>query len=161
EIIGVVGAIHDVSKRKQAESERKAVEGQYQTLVERLPAAVYVRDCLGIGKWDYVSPQIEVITGYPVAEWMKDPDLWFRLVHPEDRPEVTSGIALLAATGHPLNSEYRIRHKNGSEIWVRDEAVVVRQPATGGSELRGLFYDITQRKHLEEQLMQSQKVEAI
>src|SRR6185369_16585995 len=58
----------------------------YLELLERLPAVVYsetVRD--GITTPKFVSRQIEHMLGIPVQEWMSDPDVWERRLHPSDR----------------------------------------------------------------------------
>src|SRR3954471_22103156 len=62
----------------------------YRRLVERLPAIVYAAELGENGRWRYVSPQVEEITGYSPEEWLADPGLWARLVHPEDRERALS-----------------------------------------------------------------------
>ena len=57
----------------------------YRRLVERLPAIVYSCELGEHGRWRYVSPQIELILGYTPEEWMADPTLWSRQLHPDDR----------------------------------------------------------------------------
>ena len=60
----------------------------YPHLLERVPAIIYIADAGEIGRWHYVSPQIETILGYTPEEWCADPKLWAKRLHPDDRPRV-------------------------------------------------------------------------
>ena len=63
-------------------------EGQYQSLVERQPGVVYMAEPGPTGRWHFVSPQLETMLGYTPEEWMADPELWARSIHPDDRDAV-------------------------------------------------------------------------
>ena len=58
-----------------------------------------------------------------------------------------------------LVSEYRMRHKNGSEIWIRDEAVLLEED--GEPQWHGILTDVTDTRMLDDRLRQSQKIEAV
>jgi PAS domain S-box-containing protein len=55
-------------------------------IVDRLPVIIYASELGENGRWRYVSPQVEEILGYSAEEFLGDPGLWARLVHPDDRP---------------------------------------------------------------------------
>src|SRR4051794_33382032 len=57
----------------------------FRPLVGRLPVIVYTAELGENGRWRYVSPQVEEILGYSPEEFVRDPGLWARLLHPEDR----------------------------------------------------------------------------
>ena len=123
------------------------VQLDYQMLVEQLPGAVY-RACPGAyGAWSYVSPKVEKITGVSALEFESNPELWLSLIHPGDREAVLSVEDRVAATGEPYLAEYRMVRPDGSIVWVRDEAVVLRD--AGESILQGVLIDITDRKNVE------------
>ncbi len=139
----------------EARARLAETEAHLGDLVEHLPAAVY-RDRYrradgAFVSVDYVSPQMELLTGFPTADFIADPDKWTTLVHPDDRDGDFAINIRRHLDGAGLEREYRIIHRDGRTIWVREEAHVV----AGGSDTiitHGLMTDITDRKVLEQQL---------
>jgi PAS domain S-box-containing protein len=127
-------------------------EAQYRQLLEQVPAITYIAERGADGRWHYVSPQIEHILGFTPAEWMADPLRWRKQVHPDDLELALAGEQTLSKEGDRYRVEYRLRTRDGKDVWVRDEALYVRQAETGKLILRGLFLDITERKQAEEEL---------
>ncbi|HVW88388.1 MAG TPA: ATP-binding protein, partial [Gaiellaceae bacterium] len=82
------------------------------------------------------------------------------LVHPDDRERVMAHVRQCNADRRPFVDEYRIRRSDGSYVWVRDESTIVDDQG-GVPYARGFLLDITERKHLQEQLLQSQKMDAL
>jgi len=124
----------------------------YRRLVERLPAIVYACELGERGRWRYVSPQIEQILGYSPEEWMADPGIWARQLHPDDRPRVIEQEARKAAengSGPPI--DYRMITREGDVVWILDEAVL-EPDAKGTPVWHGVLYDITERKNAEQEL---------
>ena len=131
-------------------------EEHLTTLLARLPAAVYLdRYCRRDGSFIevvYVSPQMVELTGHPVEAFLADPDLYPRLIHPDDKAKVLGLDVEGHASGEPIEQEYRIIHADGHVIWVREEARLV--PAANADTIlaHGFLVDITDRKALEQQL---------
>jgi diguanylate cyclase (GGDEF)-like protein/PAS domain S-box-containing protein len=123
----------------------------HSELLERIPAIVYVADTGAAARWHYVSPQIEQILGYSPEEWCADPGLWAERLHPDDRQRVladedtcrTASISSAAA-------EYRLLHRDGRIVWIRDDARLVR--AEGTLRWHGVLSDVTDRKQVEVEL---------
>jgi diguanylate cyclase (GGDEF)-like protein/PAS domain S-box-containing protein len=128
--------------------------GGYQELLDRVPAIVYIADAGDVGRWHYVSPQIRAILGYTAAEWCADPTLWARRLHPDDRERVLSHEERSAdgAVG-PGATEYRLRHRDGHVVWIRDDALLVRD-RDGTMRWRGVLSDVSDRKQVEVELEQ-------
>ncbi len=138
--------------------QRAEADSRYQTLVERVPAAVYI-DVADPGVTDgghlaYMSPQIESILGYPPEAFIEDPELWPRVTHPDDRDATVAALAEHWLTEQPLRMDYRMIAADGSVVWVHDEAYAMRDDSTGGRRVsQGLLVDTTEQKRLEAQLL--------
>jgi diguanylate cyclase (GGDEF)-like protein/PAS domain S-box-containing protein len=124
----------------------------YHELLERVPAIVYVADPGESGRWYYTSPRIEEILGYTPEAWCADPELWAKRLHPDDREWVLAREAgLVSARADGVALEYRMIHRDGRVVWIRDDSVIV----TGEhDELRwhGVLSDISERKQFEAEL---------
>ncbi len=154
-LAGFEGTTLDVTERKRAEEALREAEERYRTLVEQVPAAVYVAEFGEAGAWSYVSPQVESLLGFIPEEWKADPTLWARRLHPEDRDRALAEDEHCRRTGEPLCSEYRMLAKDGRVVWVRDEATVVKDEAGRPLFYQGLLYDMTERRRMEEDLHQT------
>ena len=127
----------------------------YRRLVERLPAIVYACELGERGRWRYVSPQVEEILGYSPEEWVADPGLWARQLHPEDREralEQETRKALGQRNAPPV--DYRMITRDGDLVWILDEAVLESDDA-GTPVWHGVLYDITERKLAEQELQRA------
>src|SRR2546425_7779418 len=97
--------------------------------------------------------------GYDSAEAV-GPTWWTAHLHSEDRDPVLAAVRSILSGAH-LAFEYRFRHKDGSYHWIHDEARLTRDSAGRPVEVFGSWVDITERKALEMQLLQAQKMEAV
>jgi diguanylate cyclase (GGDEF)-like protein/PAS domain S-box-containing protein len=120
-----------------------------RALVELLPAIVYVADTGVDGRWHYISKGAEAILGFSPEDWLSDGGFWARQVHPEDRELVFSREEELAEPG--TADEYRMLHRDGRVVWVRDEAVLLTDEQ-GRTRWHGVMLDITDRKLAEREL---------
>jgi diguanylate cyclase (GGDEF)-like protein/PAS domain S-box-containing protein len=102
-----------------------------------------------------MSPRIEELTGYTPEE-CKDPDLRWRMVHPDDREWMQDEDERVGAPGEVFATEYRVLHRDGRTVWVRNEAVLFEDEETGSRYWQGFMIDITERKHAEEALRRSE-----
>jgi len=156
---GTVCACRDLSQHKEAERARAQAEAKYRTLVEQVNAITYIAE-IGInGQWHYVSPQIEPILGYKPEEWLTLSHRWTEFIHPDDLSAVKAAEEG-SERGEPFQAEFRVRRKDGREVWLNDTGVVV--PGSNSHPvMEGIIVDITERKILETQLQQSRKMEAV
>ncbi len=141
--------------RQRAESLLREAEAKYRTLVEQIPAAIWI-DALDEAMTTlYISPQIETLLGISPADYQADPDIWVRHLHPEDRDGAVAAYTRGREGGEPFSFEYRMIRPDGRVVWIREEAVRV-QDEVGSRFLQGVALDITALKEAEEQLRQAE-----
>lgn len=142
---GVSVFFRDVTESRLLTEELRASETRYRTLIEQLPGAVYLLANDADQTPLYFSPYIERITGETPEESMLLRDLWFQLVHPEDRERVAEADERHGEVTDLFQVEYRHRHKDGSYVWVRDECVPVYDDTGQAVAWQGVMLDITDR----------------
>jgi PAS domain S-box-containing protein len=150
-----ITALRSQEESRRATAALREAEAKYRQLVEEVPAISYVAETGALGPFIYMSPQVTAILGYSPEECLADPRFWWEHLNPQDQPR-----ALLEDSweeGRLFQIEYRIRRKDGEEVWVRDEAVVVRDPHTGKRLTRGLLVDITEQKRAQDALRESEE----
>ena len=153
---GIVVTSRDVTERKESEERLRRAEERYRTLVERVPAVVYVQEIGGPDSAMYMSPRIEALTGYTPEE-CEDLDLRWQMVHPEDRERMRSEDERRGEPGEVFASEYRVLHRDGRTVWVRNESVLVEDEESGSRYWQGFMLDITERKRVEVALRESEQ----
>jgi PAS domain S-box-containing protein len=124
----------------------------YRMLVEGAPAMLYIDRPDEQSTNLYTSPQVVELLGFSVDEWMGDPDLWVRQLHPDDRDKIVARHYESNELGERFLEEYRFMTRDGREVWIRDEAVPVRDPEGEVLLWRGVMLDITDQKRAEEKL---------
>lgn len=122
---------------------------RYRTLVEQIPAVVFMAFLdKGIGE-AYVSPQIEAILGFSQEEWLNDPVRWYQHIHPDDKARWSIEAAQMFLTGEPLRSVYRVIARDGHVIWFHCEAKMIRRDDGRPWFIHGVGFDITELKQAE------------
>ena len=127
----------------------------YRHLVEGIPAILYIDANDDLSTNIYTSPQILPLLGFTVEEWRDDPNLWLVRMHEDDRERVVAEHQESNRTGEPFVSEYRLLAADDREVWIRDEAVLVRDDDGNPLFWRGIMSDITQAKRVEDKLRRS------
>ncbi len=148
--------IRDITKRMQAEEALGASEAKLRALVEQVPAIVYTESA-ETRETLYISPQVEKLTGYTPGEWMKDPNLWEKITHPEDLSALLAEDERTTTNREPFYIEYRILTRDGRTLWIHDEAVMIQSQDGTPLFWQGVMYDITERKQAEKALQKSER----
>jgi diguanylate cyclase (GGDEF)-like protein/PAS domain S-box-containing protein len=151
-LVGVIGVLKDITERQGLEERLREAEVRYRTLVEHIPAVTYTDRIDDVSSAIYMSPQVEGMLGYTPEEWLEDPGLWPRILHPHDKERILAEARRTDETGDPFSVEYRAISKDGRVVWVRDEAVLVKDGRDTPLFWQGVIHDVTERKALEDRL---------
>jgi diguanylate cyclase (GGDEF)-like protein/PAS domain S-box-containing protein len=147
-----IAVVDDVTERLEALDRLAIAEARYRMLVENVPAVAYVAEWDEHSTLTYISPQIEPLLGWPPEAFIADQELWYRCIHPDDVSRVRVQEQLAFDAGRRVDLEFRMRRRDGSELWVRDKETVVRGP--GGAPLfsQGVLVDVTPTRATESEL---------
>ncbi len=148
------------AERLEIEQALRLAEQRQAAIIESLPIVLYMEDrdeCPRVPQ--FVGGNLQSLTGYNLAEVEATPDLWADRLHPDDLPRALEALAERKRCG-AMAVEYRWRCADGSYKHFLDQAVLLRDGA-GGARYAGTLLDVSDRKELEEQLLQVRKMDAI
>ncbi|MFH0813019.1 MAG: response regulator, partial [Pseudomonadota bacterium] len=152
----LIATIKGLLRMKRAEKALRESEAKFRTLVEQIPAITYIAALDEVASTLYISPQIKTLLDFSMEEWLADPKLWLKQLHPDDRDRVLAEVNRTQATGEPFYSEYRLLTLDGRVLWFHDEAILVRNETGKPLFLQGVMIDITERKRSGEDLRKSE-----
>ncbi|MBL8471105.1 MAG: PAS domain S-box protein [Rhodocyclaceae bacterium] len=148
------GIFEDLTERRRATTALAESEARYRALVEQTSVVVWEMDAAS-DTCTYVSPQAELLLGFPLASWSV-PGFWRAHIFPEDL-EAAQNYRAQAATDSDFRAEYRMRRADGNVIWVEDVVRVHRDGGGNAVRLSGIFMDVTERKRTEQALATSER----
>ena len=158
EIIGVVLVFRDIIERKQAEDALRESEEKYRTLIENIPGVSYRCECDENWTMRIISDEVEVLTGYPVSDFIdNNVRSWASTIHPDDKEGAEALAMEKISNQEPYNLEFRIIGKNGNIRWVHEKGQCIFNKEGKPLFLDGVIVDITDHKQVEEALIESEK----
>ncbi|HEV7502433.1 MAG TPA: ATP-binding protein, partial [Vicinamibacteria bacterium] len=101
---------------------------------------------------DYVSPYVEAMLGYTVAEWLATPNFWLSIVHPDDRAQAAANATAAYTSGGRSVNEFRWVAKDGHIIRVHTQSSVIRDERGQPAGMRGVTLDVSARHEAQERL---------
>lgn len=155
---------HEITERKRAQEALRLAEERYRTLVERMPDGVY--RSTPEGRFIEVNPAMVRMLGYESKEELLSVDIKRELYFDSRERERLSAM-LVTAGDHEIRT-FRLRRKDGKEVWVEDHGHLVRDEAGKVIFHEGILRDVTERKRAEEErkrletkMLQAQKLESL
>jgi PAS domain S-box-containing protein len=135
----------EAQQAREMQAERKRL----RDLVDSIPGVVW--EAWGepdskAQRIDYVSDYVEKMVGYRPEEWTSTANFWLQLVHPDDREAAAKNAFETFDSGEPGENEFRWITKGGQVIWVAARSTTIRDENGKAVGMRGVTFDITQRK---------------
>jgi len=149
------------SERLRAEQELRRAEQRQAVIIQSLPIILYLEPLECDPRCPhFVSGDLKAMTGFDLEDVKRNPELWAERLHPDDRDRVLAALAVRGATGR-LEIEYRWLGADGKYRHFHDQAVLLRDANGRAIEYAGTLTDVTERRSLEGQLLQAQKLDSI
>jgi len=148
----------DQTERKQAQEALRVSEEKYRTVADFTYNWETWRG--PDGAYRYVSPSCERISGHTMAEFLADPDLPLRIVHPDDRARVRAQHDRLAhhAQEHPLELEFRIVRPDGEIRWISQWSIAAYGEDGQWLGRRVSNRDVTANKQAADRMRESEEL---
>jgi PAS domain S-box-containing protein len=158
QLVAAATAVAAVAIRhEQTQHALRVSEERFRQMADTIDEVFWLQDAHTF-RVLYVSPAFESIWGLPRAALYEDVNAALRCALPEDRHAVE---AALAVTDDYSEAEFRIRRPDGSIRWLRAKRLPVQRPGQAVTSLVGVIHDVTERKELERQFLQAQRVESL
>ncbi len=155
QIIGLQGAVTNITERKITEELLRQSEEKYRMLIENIPVVTYMGNTKD-RTITFITPNVKEVDGYTPEEYYKlsSDNWWFGRIHSDDVESVMKAYEQSLKEDKSLDIEYRIRRKDGKYIWLNNRAMGTYMKE-GGIYFYGIFSDITKRKKMEDQIKTS------
>ncbi len=149
------------AERLEAVQELRRAEQRQAAIIQSLPIILYLEPLACEPRCpDFVSGDLAAMTGYSFEDVRATPTLWSDNLHEDDRDRVLGALVERQSTGR-FSVEYRWRCADGSHKHFHDQTVLLRDPTGQALEFAGTLTDVTERRSLEGQLLQAQKMDSI
>jgi signal transduction histidine kinase len=149
------------AERLRAEQELRSAEQRQAAIIQSLPIILYLESASASPRIpQFVGGNFSALTGFDFEEIKNNPRIWEERLHPEDRDRVLAALASRPRSGS-FAIEYRWLCADGAYKHFLDQAVLLPSSNGDGHQFAGTLLDVSDQKHLESQLIQARKMDAI
>ncbi len=148
------------SQKLEALGALRRAEERQEAILRSLPICLVSRRVTPPHDVFFISGAVERLTGFTAEGFTRGGGLGLDRVHPDDRALVESALAGALAKGS-YDCQFRWLCADGAYRSFLDQGVVVKDETGAAVEIVGTLLDVTERRHLEDQLLHAQKLEAI
>ncbi len=146
----------DITERKTAEEILKRTEEQQSLILQSLPMVFYTTDATVELNTNWISEQVEMITGFLPKDFTENSEFWNKRIHPDDREDTLHEYNKVFSDGSTV-SEYRWKCADGNYRWFSDRTVLVNDEHGSPHVVVGMWLDISERKQSEETILASEE----
>jgi PAS domain S-box-containing protein len=159
---GIVGIRTDITERRHMETELRESEARFRTLLSNVPGACYRCAYDNAYTMEFISDAIADISGYPASDFIGNRvRTYASIIHPDDAAMVSRLVDEARTARIQSSIEYRIIHRDGSVRWVYERGQGIYDGDGKILHIDGAIFDITARKHLEEQVVGQKQMATI
>jgi PAS domain S-box-containing protein len=154
----IVWILRNITEEKKVQQALKISEERYRSISENISQSFWISERVnGELKVVFYSPAIKKITGYSYKEFIDEPELWQKIIHPDEVDMVNEKINKLYSdvTRNSETLEYRIIDNLGNIIWLENRITVARNNRGEIEKVFGIISDVTIAKRAEEELKKS------
>jgi PAS domain S-box-containing protein len=151
--------VEDLTASERLRAVAESSERRLRDLIQTVDAILWEAE--GESRhFRFVSQRAEDVLGFPISQWLDEPDFWVRHLHPEDRERAVEHHLAAIHGGRDFEHEYRMIAADGGIVWLRDRVTVQKLGDENSQQIRGVMLDVTEQ-HLaeEERARLSQAVE--
>jgi len=155
-IIGVIVNTREISSGKEVEKALRESEERFRQIAFLISDLIY--------EWDVKTDRltwfgdIDTALGFNKGEIDHTIEAWFDLIHPDDKQRLLKAIEYHRETGEPIDIEYKIVKKNGVVRFWKDRGIAIMDKNGKPLKLIGACTDITEKKHVEDELLLSDEL---
>lgn len=154
----MMGTVQDITEMAAAEAALRESEKQYRLLADNSKDLIYRYELQPERGFTYVSPSSSDLIGYTPDEHYADPDLGFKLIHPDDASKLNSLMNMETELENPI--VLRWNHKNGGTVWMEQQNIRIFDDKGELIAIEGASRDITERKHAEQIIIDSEEMKS-
>jgi PAS domain S-box-containing protein len=133
-------------------------DDRFRDLLDQVPAVFYADSHEATPRTLYLSSNAEQILGSGAEAHLRDPDLWWRSIHPDDVDSLMQAWTTAYRTLEPYRVDYRYLRPDGRTVWLREHAAPVRDPDGSILHWQGVLLDVTDERTAVDDLRASEQM---